>query len=234
MPADYADRHPFGRIPAFEHDGFRLFETDAIAGYIVEQLRRRRIVAGGRESNARACGRSCASWTTTRIRNWSGASMSRRWSGTASAGSARRSWRARQKCLRGARRPRRRRLHGGRALSLADLWALPMLVYLDLSPSRAHAAAGMSRSCRRGSRACSSGLRPWQRAFRRNRKRYDERGLITGGITAWRHGRTSSRLHRGSRSSAANSTPTARRKRAASCASCCARRACRPAPSWSI
>src|SRR5262245_40812041 len=36
VPADYAERHPFGRIPAFEHDGFRLFETDAIVGYIVE------------------------------------------------------------------------------------------------------------------------------------------------------------------------------------------------------
>ncbi len=38
LPPDYAERHPFGRIPAFEHDGFRLFETDAIAGYIVEQF----------------------------------------------------------------------------------------------------------------------------------------------------------------------------------------------------
>ena len=36
VPADHADRHPFGRIPAFEHDGFRLFETDAIVGYVVE------------------------------------------------------------------------------------------------------------------------------------------------------------------------------------------------------
>ncbi|TIV87229.1 MAG: glutathione S-transferase family protein, partial [Mesorhizobium sp.] len=28
--------HPFGRIPAFEHDGFRLFETGAIARYVDE------------------------------------------------------------------------------------------------------------------------------------------------------------------------------------------------------
>ena len=33
-PADYLSRHPFGRIPAFEHDGFRLYETGAIARYI--------------------------------------------------------------------------------------------------------------------------------------------------------------------------------------------------------
>jgi glutathione S-transferase len=38
VPADYRGRHPFGRIPAFEHDGFRLFETDAIVGYIVERF----------------------------------------------------------------------------------------------------------------------------------------------------------------------------------------------------
>jgi glutathione S-transferase len=36
-PADYlARRHPFGRIPAFEHDGFRLYETGAIARYVDE------------------------------------------------------------------------------------------------------------------------------------------------------------------------------------------------------
>ncbi len=35
-PADYLERQPFGRIPAFEHDGFRLFEAAAIARYIDE------------------------------------------------------------------------------------------------------------------------------------------------------------------------------------------------------
>ncbi len=35
LPADYASRRPFAKIPAFEHDGFRLFETDAIARYAV-------------------------------------------------------------------------------------------------------------------------------------------------------------------------------------------------------
>ena len=34
IPAWYLELHPFGRIPAFEHDGFRLFETGAIARYI--------------------------------------------------------------------------------------------------------------------------------------------------------------------------------------------------------
>jgi glutathione S-transferase len=36
-PAEYLTRrHPFGRIPAFEHDGFHLYETGAIARYIDE------------------------------------------------------------------------------------------------------------------------------------------------------------------------------------------------------
>jgi glutathione S-transferase len=34
--AEYLLRQPFGRIPAFEHDGFKLFETGAIARYVDE------------------------------------------------------------------------------------------------------------------------------------------------------------------------------------------------------
>ncbi len=33
-PAGYEKRHPFLRIPAFEHDGFRLYEAGAITRYI--------------------------------------------------------------------------------------------------------------------------------------------------------------------------------------------------------
>jgi len=36
VPAWYLERHPFGRIPAFEHGDFRLFETTAIARYVDE------------------------------------------------------------------------------------------------------------------------------------------------------------------------------------------------------
>jgi glutathione S-transferase len=35
-PVWYLERHPFGRIPALEHDGFRLFETGAITRYVDE------------------------------------------------------------------------------------------------------------------------------------------------------------------------------------------------------
>ncbi|SDR60453.1 glutathione S-transferase [Rhizobiales bacterium GAS191] len=34
--AEYLERQPFGRIPAFEHQGFRLYETAAICRYVDE------------------------------------------------------------------------------------------------------------------------------------------------------------------------------------------------------
>ncbi|RFZ86649.1 glutathione S-transferase family protein [Shinella sp. WSJ-2] len=36
VPADHFVRHPFGRIPSFEHDGFSLYETSAITRYVDE------------------------------------------------------------------------------------------------------------------------------------------------------------------------------------------------------
>ncbi len=36
LTPNYLARQPFGKIPAFEHDGFRLFETGAITRYIDE------------------------------------------------------------------------------------------------------------------------------------------------------------------------------------------------------
>lgn len=36
LPQDYLARHPFGRIPAFEHEGFALYETSAITRYVDE------------------------------------------------------------------------------------------------------------------------------------------------------------------------------------------------------
>ena len=38
-PTEYLARHPFGRIPAFEHEGFALYETGAIARYIDEAFK---------------------------------------------------------------------------------------------------------------------------------------------------------------------------------------------------
>lgn len=36
IPAGYRDLHPFTRVPALDHDGFRLYETQAITRYIDE------------------------------------------------------------------------------------------------------------------------------------------------------------------------------------------------------
>lgn len=36
MPAEQIERQPFARVPAFEHDGFELYETTAICRYIDE------------------------------------------------------------------------------------------------------------------------------------------------------------------------------------------------------
>lgn len=36
LPDGYLERHPFGRVPALDHDGFRLFETSAMTRYIDE------------------------------------------------------------------------------------------------------------------------------------------------------------------------------------------------------
>jgi glutathione S-transferase len=35
-PPEHLERHPFGRIPALDHDGFRLYETAAITRYVDE------------------------------------------------------------------------------------------------------------------------------------------------------------------------------------------------------
>ncbi|WP_340117739.1 glutathione S-transferase family protein [Pelagibius sp. 7325] len=35
-PADWPQRQPFGQVPAFEHDGFRLYETRAVTRYVDE------------------------------------------------------------------------------------------------------------------------------------------------------------------------------------------------------
>lgn len=53
-PAGYAERHPFGRIPAFEHDGFRLYETGAIARYIDETFAGAALMPANAKGRARA------------------------------------------------------------------------------------------------------------------------------------------------------------------------------------
>lgn len=51
--ADYLARHPFGRIPAFEHDGFRLYETAAITRYVEEAFAGPPLMPGDSKGRAR-------------------------------------------------------------------------------------------------------------------------------------------------------------------------------------
>ena len=49
----YLARHPFGRIPAFEHAGFSLYETSAIARYIDEAFGEPKLQPSGAKARAR-------------------------------------------------------------------------------------------------------------------------------------------------------------------------------------
>jgi len=52
-PEDYLRIHPFGRIPAFDHDGFRLYETGAITRYVDEAFSGPKLQPGQPKSRAR-------------------------------------------------------------------------------------------------------------------------------------------------------------------------------------
>lgn len=134
LPPDYADRHPFGRIPAFEHDGFRLFETDAIVGYIVEQFGDGALLPADARQRARMR-------QIMRIMDNYGyphlvwgiyvEEMERDRRGRLGAEELARA----AKCLKVLSDLAGDDYMAGGRLSLADLWALPMLAYLDLSPA---------------------------------------------------------------------------------------------------
>jgi glutathione S-transferase len=53
-PADYLARQPFRRIPALEHDGFRLYETGAITRYVDEAFDGPALMPGDARRRARA------------------------------------------------------------------------------------------------------------------------------------------------------------------------------------
>ena len=52
--ADYLERHPFKRIPAFEHDGFRLYEAGAITRYVDEAFTGLPLMPAAPRARARA------------------------------------------------------------------------------------------------------------------------------------------------------------------------------------
>jgi glutathione S-transferase len=50
---EYLARHPFGRIPAFDHDGFALYETQAIVRYLDETFQNPPLTPGNPAERAR-------------------------------------------------------------------------------------------------------------------------------------------------------------------------------------
>lgn len=134
LPADYADRHPFGRIPAFEHDGFRLFETDAIAGYILERFGDGGLLPAdvAHRARMRQIMRIMDNYAYPQL-VWGiyVEEMERGRRGRLSPEEIERG----TKCLSVLDGLAADAHLAGTQLSLADLWAYPMLVYLDLAPS---------------------------------------------------------------------------------------------------
>jgi glutathione S-transferase len=50
---EHLERHPFGRIPAFEHDGFKLYESQAIIRYLDETFPQPPLTPGNPQQRAR-------------------------------------------------------------------------------------------------------------------------------------------------------------------------------------
>lgn len=133
-PADYDRRHPFGKIPAFEHDGFQLFESDAIAHYVNEAMGGGRLMPFGPRQRAR-----CLQIMRI-VDNYAFRDLV--WAIYVAEKEAGRGGELTPATLEGAKKVLRV-LEGlcqgpylcGDRLSLADLWFLPVFAYLRLAPS---------------------------------------------------------------------------------------------------
>ncbi len=133
-PPDYRERHPFGKVPAFEHDGFRLFETDAIVSYVIDVFDGRQLHAERPRERARAVQimRVMDSYAYPRL-VW-GVFVEETEKGRAGQLTGEELERARHTLAVVDRLASAPFLAGDR-LCLADLWTLPMLTYLRLAPS---------------------------------------------------------------------------------------------------
>ena len=134
VPDGYQDRHPFGKIPALEHKAFRLFESDAIAAYLVELFGAGRLRAKTAQKRARATqvmrildhyayprlvwGVFVQETEKARARQLSAAEIE-----------------AARHCLAVLDGLAEQPFLVGDCLTLADLWAVPMLGYLRLAPT---------------------------------------------------------------------------------------------------
>jgi glutathione S-transferase len=134
VPSDYGERHPFGRIPAIEHDGFRLFETDAIVAYLLDRFGDHGLLPD--DIRARARMRQLmriADNYAYRALVWGVyvEEMERGRLGRLTPDELAPA----AKCLRVLDVLSTSDFLAGARLTLADLWLQPMLAYLDLAPA---------------------------------------------------------------------------------------------------
>jgi glutathione S-transferase len=134
LPADYADRHPFSKAPAFEHDGFRLFETEAIVTYALDVFGGHALVPDRPRDRARGVQlmRIMDHYVYPRL-VW-GVYVEEMDRGRAGQLTGEEIERARHALAVVDALAGYPFLVGDR-LSLADLWALPMLIYARLAPT---------------------------------------------------------------------------------------------------
>ena len=138
-PEQHLDRHPFGRIPTFTHSGFSLYETVAITRYIDEAfsgppLQPSQPKARGRMSQVV----SVLDAYAYRPMIW-GVFVQRvaipKKGGTPNESTIAESIQQSRTCLKALDLLLDdRRFFAGDQLSLADLHAAPMLLYLSLTP----------------------------------------------------------------------------------------------------
>ncbi len=143
-PPEHVLRHPFGRIPVLDHDGFRLYETGAIARYIDEGFPGPGLQPQDPKARARmnqivsimdAYGFRILVWDVF-VERVSGPRQGRA-PDEAKIASA----------LPQADRILREidRLHESGSLTLADLWMAPMLALFRLAPEGADALGHFPR-----------------------------------------------------------------------------------------
>ncbi|HEU4826044.1 MAG TPA: glutathione S-transferase family protein [Dongiaceae bacterium] len=134
VPSDYAEHHPFNRIPALEHDGFRLFETDAIVGYLLDRFGAHELIPDEVQTRARMRQlMRIADNYAYRGLVWGIyiEEMERGRLGRLTLDELARA----EKCLRVLDDLSTPGFLAGQKLTLADLWLQPMLAYLDLAPA---------------------------------------------------------------------------------------------------
>src|SRR4029079_12909428 len=149
-PAEHLARQPFGRIPAFEHDGFRLYETSAITRYVDE------VFAGTRLQPQEPQARARMNQVLAIVDSYSYRPLV--WGGFAARIVAQRSGievnetivaealaKSRTCCLALEGILGSNRYFTGDEVTLADLHALPILLYFSLTQDGAATLANYPR-----------------------------------------------------------------------------------------